>query len=258
MIRKATEEDIPRLMELLHQVNMVHYELRPDLFKPQTTKYDEAELKQLLADESTPVFVYEQMSVLGYAFVRIEQVQDDRLLQDRRTLYIDDLCVDIAARGQHVGSQLFDFVRRWAEQQGCQSITLNVWAGNESAFKFYQKAGMKIRKTCMEMKLDESRESRDERREAKTVLPKTKGDQRVQKMVLVIGKQKLPRRQIMADLGLKQKSRQAFIDHYWRPAWEQGLIDLVHPNVPNKPEQTYRLTVKGLELYSLLTGKEWL
>ena len=59
------------------------------------------------------------MSVLGYAFVRIEQVQDDRLLQDRRTLYIDDLCVDIAARGQHVGSQLFDFVRRWAEQQGC-------------------------------------------------------------------------------------------------------------------------------------------
>lgn len=255
MIRKATEEDIPRLMELLHQVNMVHYELRPDLFKPQTTKYDEAELKQLLADESTPVFVYEQMSVLGYAFVRIEQVQDDRLLQDRKTLYIDDLCVEIAARGQHVGSQLFDFVRRWAEQQGCQSITLNVWAGNESAFKFYQKAGMKIRKTCMEMKLDKTPK---ERTNPKTVLPKTKGDQRVHKMVLVIGKQKLPRRQIMADLGLKQKSRQAFIDHYWRPAWEQGLIDLVHPNVPNKPEQTYRLTANGLDLYAQLTGKDWM
>lgn len=85
-----------------------------------------------------------------------------------------------------------------------------------------------------------------------------KADVRVQKMVLVIGKQKLPRRQIMADLGLRQKSRQAFIDHYWRPAWEQGLIDLVHPNVPNKPEQTYCLTANGLDLYAQLTGKEWL
>ena len=153
MIRKATEQDIPRLMELLHQVNRVHHDLRPDLFKPDTTKYDEAQLRQLLADELTPVFVYDQMSVLGYVFVRIEQTHGDRLLQDRRTLYIDDLCVDIQARGRHIGRQLFDHVRRWAEQQGCQSVTLNVWAGNDAALRFYQKAGMYIRKTCMELNL---------------------------------------------------------------------------------------------------------
>lgn len=253
MIRKATEGDIPRLMELLKQVNRVHYELRPDLFKPDTTKYDEAELRELLADESKPVFVYEQMSVLGYVFVCIEQTQDDRLMQDRKTVYVDDLCVDIAARKQHIGRQLFDYVRLWAEQQGCQSITLNVWTGNEAAIKFYQKSGMCIRKTCMELRLDKSVK---EQVQPKTILPKTKADQRVQKTVLVIGEQKLPRRQIMADLGLKQKSRQAFIDHYWRPAWEQGLIDLVYTNVPHKPEQTYCLTAKGMELYVQLTGKD--
>lgn len=153
MIRKATEQDIPRLMELLHQVNRVHHDLRPDLFKPDTTKYDETQLRLLLADELTPVFVYDQMSVLGYVFVRIEQTHGDRLLQDRRTLYIDDLCVDIQARGRHIGRQLFDYVRRWAEQQGCQSVTLNVWAGNDAALRFYQKAGMYIRKTCMELNL---------------------------------------------------------------------------------------------------------
>lgn len=245
MIRKATEEDIPRLMELLKQVNMVHYALRPDLFRPNTTKYDEAELRQLLADDLTPVFVYEQMTVLGYAFVRIEQTKDDRLLQDRRTLYIDDLCVDTAARGQHIGTQLFDFVRQWAEQQACQSITLNVWAGNNAACTFYQKIGMSIRKTCMEMKLDKTPKKQT----------KPKDDQRVQKMVLVIGKQKLPRRQIMADLGLKLKSRQAFIDHYLKPAYYQGYVDFGYPDSPNKPEQTYRLTAKGLKLYALLTSK---
>ena len=253
MVRKATEEDISRLIELLHQVNMLHHELRPDLFKPNTTKYDEEELRQLLSNELTPVFVYEQMSVLGYVFARIEQTQDDRLLQDRKTLYIDDFCVDIKARGQHIGKRLYEYVHRWAAEQGCQSITLHVWAGNNAAIKFYQKAGMVIRKTCMEMKLDKT--SKEELK-TRAVLPQSKVDQRVQKMVMVIGEQKLPRRQIMADLGLKQKSRQAFIDHYWRPALERGLIDLVHPNVPNKPEQTYRLTANGLELYSILLGKE--
>ena len=38
MIRKAKKRDIPTIIELLHQVNMVHHVLRPDLFKPNTTK----------------------------------------------------------------------------------------------------------------------------------------------------------------------------------------------------------------------------
>ena len=57
MIRPANKNDIKRIIELLHQVNMVHHVLRPDLFKPYTTKYDEQELENLLDDESKPIFV---------------------------------------------------------------------------------------------------------------------------------------------------------------------------------------------------------
>lgn len=152
-IREATIADIPRLIKLLHQVNMVHHDLRPDLFKPQTTKYDEAQLADMIATETQPIFVSEDGMVNGYVFCQIQETRDDRLLQDRRTLYIDDLCVDAQARGKHIGRQLLDYVRRFAEQQGCQSITLNVWTGNEAALTFYQKAGMQVLKTCMEMKL---------------------------------------------------------------------------------------------------------
>ncbi len=56
MIRKANKSDIKRIIELLHQVNMVHHVLRPDLFKPHTTKYHEQELEDLLNDESRPIF----------------------------------------------------------------------------------------------------------------------------------------------------------------------------------------------------------
>jgi len=79
-------------------------------------------------------------------------------------------------------------------------------------------------------------------------------DDRVGKLVLVIGKKSLPRRQLLADLGLTQKSRRNFIYHYWKPAWNLGLIEFAYPGHPNKPEQAYRLTAKGLELYAQLTG----
>jgi hypothetical protein len=78
----------------------------------------------------------------------------------------------------------------------------------------------------------------------------------VQKLLLVIGKQALPRRQIMADLGLRQKSRKSLIDNYLKPAYNQGYIEFAYPNSPNKPEQAYKLTAKGLEQYKTLTSFE--
>ena len=36
----------------------------------------------------------------------------ERLLADMKTLYIDDICVDEKARGQHVGKKLYEKVKR--------------------------------------------------------------------------------------------------------------------------------------------------
>ena len=87
------------------------------------------------------------------------------------------------------------------------------------------------------------------------LLPKDRVEARVFKFVQVVGKKVLPRRQIIADLGMRQQSRHTFINNYWRPAWERGLIDLAYPAVPHKPEQAYRLSAKGLDLYAQLSGE---
>ena len=139
------------MIELLHQVNMVHHEIRPDLFKPNTTKYDEQELEVLLNDDSKPIFVYDDGGVLGYAFCQISEIKDNILLQDIKTLYIDDICVDEHARGKHVGKALYEFVRDYAQSIGCNNITLNVWEGNDAAYSFYKHMGMQVQKTTMEV-----------------------------------------------------------------------------------------------------------
>ena len=152
MIRRAKKEDIKRIIELLHQVNMVHHVLRPDLFKPHTTKYNEQELEGMLSDDSKPIFVCdEEGMVWGYAFCQVSEVKDHLLLQDIKMLYIDDICVDEAARGRHVGKSLYEHVRAYAQSIGCDHITLNVWEGNIPALRFYQSMGMQVQKTTMEV-----------------------------------------------------------------------------------------------------------
>jgi len=150
-VRPATTNDIPALMALLIQVNMVHHNGRPDLFKGPTTKYTEAELADILADPATPVFVGvdESGRVLGHGFC-VMQHSGGQLMEAHDTLYIDDICVDEAARGLGVGRALYGHILAYAREKGCYNVTLNVWTCNPGAMRFYEKLGLKPYKVGME------------------------------------------------------------------------------------------------------------
>ena len=151
-IRRAQERDIPGILRLLLQVNMVHHNGRPDLFKGPATKYSEAQLRDILLDAQTPVFVSvdEAGAVEGHAFCIHRQARNDSILTDIKTLYIDDICVDETLRHSGVGQALYAHVRDYAAACGCYNLTLNVWSCNPGALRFYEKCGMVPQKIGME------------------------------------------------------------------------------------------------------------
>ena len=153
-VRRAKESDVPAIMELLKQVNRVHYDGRPDLFKL-ATKYSEQELLTILNNDQTPVFVCtnEDGKVLGHGFCILQRPENTKLLNDILTLYIDDICVDEAARGQNAGRAIYEYILGYARQCGCYNITLNVWSCNPGAMRFYEKLGLLPYKVGMEMVL---------------------------------------------------------------------------------------------------------
>lgn len=156
-IRKANTGDIPGLIALLLQVGKVHHDLRPDIFRPVTQKYDEAALTELLKDAKRPVFVaMDGDFVAGYCFCVLREYQNSGTVVDHKDLYIDDLCVDENRRGQGIATTLYRHAVSYAREQGCKFVSLNVWCGNDNALRFYEKMGMRPRSMTMETPLEET------------------------------------------------------------------------------------------------------
>ena len=151
MIRFAEEKDIPKILDLLLQVCLVHHNGRPDIFNV-GRKYSDEELRVILKDEKRPILISadENDEVMGYCFCIYTQHVNNSVLSDIKTLYIDDLCVDENLRGRHIGKELYEAAVKLAKDTGCYNLTLNVWSCNQSAMRFYEAQGLVPQKIYME------------------------------------------------------------------------------------------------------------
>ena len=151
-IRKANTKDIPHIKELLQQVLEIHANIRPDIFITGTTKYTEKELEDILSDENRPIYVATsgEDTCIGYAFCILKNQPFSNNMVPFKSLFIDDLCVDQNTRGQHIGEKLIEHVKEEAKKMGCYEVTLNVWAGNTLAEKFYEKMGFQTKERQLE------------------------------------------------------------------------------------------------------------
>ena len=152
MIRMAKEKDLEKIGDLLSQVDLVHHNGRPDIFKI-GKKYNSDEILKMLDDETKPILVYadEKDEILGYCFCILQQHINNNVLTDIKTLYIDDLCVDEECRGKHIGKELYNAAVELAKEKECYNLTLNVWSCNKSALKFYESQGLLPQKITMEL-----------------------------------------------------------------------------------------------------------
>ena len=160
------------------------------------------------------------------------------------------VCQDGSEKTFHEGEALVEVIGtiHRGENRGRKPVILNMF--------YFSSPGQEITIQHPELEHESKLEAGKTSQPQPRLVPNDKEEARVYKLVLALGKKVLPRRQLVADVGLRQKSRCIFVYNYWKPCWERGLIDFAYTAVPHKPEQAYRLTAKGLELYAQLTGEE--
>ncbi|MBQ7258426.1 MAG: cupin domain-containing protein [Paludibacteraceae bacterium] len=155
------------------------------------------------------------------------------------------VCQDGTEKTFHEGEPLVEVIGtiHRGENRGSKPVILNMF--------YFSTPGQEI--TIQHPELEHKQTSVMQPTVAQEQLqPTSKEEARIHKLVLAIGKQTLPRRQIVADLGLRQKSRKVFIDNYLNPAQAKGYITYAFPAHPSLPEQAYRLTAEGLDLFETL------
>ena len=151
LIRKAKENDINGILELLKQVLSIHHEIRPDIFKSNGTKYNHEELKNKISNGDL-IFIYEENGqILGHIFCVVKKIEETQNTYPRKELFIDDLCVDKNNYRKHIGSYLLEYAENYAKEHQIDTITLDAWVGND-AIKFYEDKGYTKRKIVFEKK----------------------------------------------------------------------------------------------------------
>ena len=151
-IRKATENDCEKIVELLYQTGNFHHHNRPDIFKSNLCKFDIEKVKEILNEQDHYLFVAVNVDdlVIGYVFIEIQEYKNHFGLKDNKSLYILDICVDEKFRNLGTGSLLLNHCKQIAIEHECQFIDLNVWSFNHDAIKFYEKHGFTERSIKME------------------------------------------------------------------------------------------------------------
>lgn len=157
IIRRAAPQDCDDLCMLIDQVDALHRNNQPEVFrKPIGPVRDREYVLALIADDNVGLFVAEVDGALGgmiHAFVR--DTPDIPVLVPRRFVMIDNMVVREDWRGRGLGRALITTVHQWAIEKGATSVELNVYDFNQQARDFYESMGYEVVRHSMSRPLED-------------------------------------------------------------------------------------------------------
>ncbi len=142
--RTATEADFQSVLKLKRQVHAPHVQHAPSYFRAVTDPLTQEEFDSGFKSKGASVhLLLEDDRVVAYAFLQEIEVKGNRLLQDHKKLFVNDVCVDERCRRKGYGSKLMKAIEVVAVSSGCSLIELNVWEWNQAAVRFYEAVGLR-------------------------------------------------------------------------------------------------------------------
>lgn len=151
-IRFAKENELARINKLRKQVNDLHVEGKPDVFKSGFSDELRDFIYSIWEDPEQEIVVADADGIIcGFAVVHHIYKAENPFMYERDFLDIDEFCVDEGFRRRGVASAMISFIRDYAKEKGFKRIELNMWEFNQSALEFYESAGFKTFRRYMEM-----------------------------------------------------------------------------------------------------------
>lgn len=157
MVRFAKEKDLDRVNELRKQVNDIHVEGRPDVFKAGFGNEIRNLAKVILESENSDIIVAERDGIIcGMACVDYVNRPETAYGNARSFYHVQEIAVDTEFRRQGVAKELLEFMITDAKKRKLNKIELDVWEFNDSAIEFYQAVGFSQTRRWMEYAVEQN------------------------------------------------------------------------------------------------------
>ena len=149
LIRKAVEDDYEAVLRIMNQVQDMHVEWRPDIYKHTDELIPQA---GYLAAQAGDVFYVaeEEGKVIGVMGLDYRHVETPSHVT-RDVVFIDSMAVDEPYRGRGAGHAFFAKVKEIAVERHADGIELQVNARNRQAYDMYVKYGFREKSINMEL-----------------------------------------------------------------------------------------------------------
>jgi len=148
-IRSAKPDDYQAVEAILRQVQKMHIDWRPDIYKLGETALPLERFEQAVKENTLFVAEYES-HVAGVLFIVYRHIGNP-VQVTRNVIFVDSLAVEEKDRGKGIGHAFFDFLKALKKQKGYDGIELQVNAKNEAAYKMYVDYGFTNKSINMEL-----------------------------------------------------------------------------------------------------------
>ncbi len=145
-IRPAVAGDHPQLCELFDELDELHRQARPDIFrKPAGDARSRDDIASLMAGEGGTILVADGGDrLVGLAVALLRDPLSHPLLVARKTVEIDNVVVRLDHRRQGIGRRLVAACVEWARRRGADDVEIAVHDFNGGAIAFYAALGFEM------------------------------------------------------------------------------------------------------------------
>lgn len=148
-IRTAKVNDYIAVENIMKEVNTLHIDWRPDIYKnidpvlPKDMFMEHLEKEEILVAET------DSNQIVGIAIYITRYVSGGPMVK-RKVLFIDSIAVTEDFRGKGVGHNLLDHIRMLCKKHQYDGLELQVNARNTAAKAMYEKYGFTEKSINME------------------------------------------------------------------------------------------------------------
>lgn len=135
-------EDAHLLATLNHDVQKLHHELEPEIFKPFSLDGIARFFENLLLNQRFSAYVA-MVDDKPAAYILLNQVisEENCFKYSQSVLHIDQICVEGSYKGKGIGKALVDYAKQIAKDNNIKRIEMNYWSKNNNSGEFFRSQG---------------------------------------------------------------------------------------------------------------------